>query len=228
MAARRPVRTAPASRLAVDRHRRRPRPGRDRHRRQDLLCPRPDRRLARRAVEPAQRPVERTRATLFGWRRVLDEQGIRAIAPEAALSTTPRALAGHPSIGVSCSCRIDCVGLREPDNTTVLLDLKPHLSNALDLQESMATWVQWHIAHHHYPDLPIEIAHVAATQEAFVSVSLTDDLIERGRAIARAMALDVATRAFSATPGQHCATCGWRMSCDAWRGQAVISDNAAF
>lgn len=162
----------------------------------------------------------RTAATLRGWRTLLHEQGIRLIDAEVDLSTAIHPVLGHERVGLVCSARIDALGYR--DATLLALDLKPQV-NALALEESVAAWVQWHVTSARYPDTPVEVAEVAAARGVFASLTPSEEACARHRATVRALAVAVATRQFSATPGPHCRFCDYRSQCGAYAERQRVS-----
>lgn len=162
-------------------------------------------------------------AFIVGARRFLADYGLIPLQPERYVRSAYRVVANAPSVRVRFSGKIDLVA-RNSHGGLTLLDYKTGraIPNALDLSSLPSSFVYTylgrclrsqdeHVAAVATPE--IEIVQVLPHQGVFSAASLTQEEMQAGADVVRAMVVEMAEKRFTPTPGEYCAYCPFKDTC---------------
>ena len=168
--------------------------------------------------------IDFARASLFGHKAWLEEQDFAALcAAEQYIRTTPRPVAGIEGVAVVFSGRIDLVALTRA-HTLALIDFKAgNVLTSEALQTAPASFVQAHLGAYTYASDATEIIQVVPATGQASRARLTDQDIEAGTLLCRAMVASVKEQSWSPRPGAYCSYCDYAAQCPAFIGGAGLT-----
>jgi hypothetical protein len=175
--------------------------------------------------------ITRASASIRGARLFFTEQGIVVLQHEVYAHTGDLEVGDAPRLSKWFSGKLDTLGYRRDDGRLVVTDYKiaraGSLPSPLELAALPSSYIYAVLAlrlRERMPDIAaatteeVEVIHLLPHAGEWAPTQLhTMDMVA-GNAFTDAMALSLATQAYTARSGEHCTWCSLRDSgCPAWR-----------